>query len=200
MDVRREAISSAEDKHLVIEQEPAAGTSLQRGAVVTLTVSDGSADTAVASPDESPSAEDDTTAAARPPTAGDLEPVRPLAANLPNGLFCRDLAARGYNYAEAVWYWDVQGRPARMDASGNGIPCQTVYPRAEVDAYWGVLSPVYDLPSGLFCRDLAARGYSYAEAVWYWSLEGYPDRMDASGNGIPCQTVYPRAEVAAYWR
>jgi hypothetical protein len=24
--------------------------------------------------------------------------------------------------------------------------------------------------------------------------------MDASGNGIPCQTVYPRVEVAAYWR
>jgi hypothetical protein len=199
MDVRREAISSAEDKHLVIEQEPAAGTSLQRGAVVTLTVSDGSADTAVASPDESPSAEDDTTAAARPPTANDLQPVRPLA-DLPNGLYCRDLVARGYTYAEAVWHWDVQGRPARMDASGNGIPCQTVYPRSDVDAYWGALIPVYDLPSGLFCRDLAARGYTYAEAVWYWSLEGYPDRMDATGNGVPCQTVYPRGEVAAYWR
>jgi hypothetical protein len=193
LDVRREAVSSAEDKHLVIEQDPEPGAALGPGTVVVLTVSDGSAD-----PPASSDSEPATTT--RPPTAGDLEPVRPLAANLPNGLFCRDLAARGYNYAEAVWYWDVQGRPSRMDASGNGIPCQTVYPRAEVDAYWGVLSPVYDLPSGLFCRDLAARGYSYAEAVWYWSLEGYPDRMDASGNGIPCQTVYPRAEVAAYWR
>jgi hypothetical protein len=191
-DVRREVVSSTEDTHLVIEQEPAPGASLDPGAVVTLTVSDGSADPPATSGSE-------PTEDANPPSARDLEPVRPLAADLPDGLFCRDLAARGYDYAEAVWYWDVQGRPSRMDASGNGIPCQTVYPRAEVDAYWGVLAPIYDLPSGLFCRDLYARGYSYAEAVWYWSLEGYPDRMDASGNGIPCQTVYPRAEVAAYW-
>jgi hypothetical protein len=129
LDVRRDAVSAAEDKHLVIEQEPAPGASLDPGAVVTLTVSDGSAD-----PPTSSNA--DSTTAARPPTAGDLEPVRPLAADLPDGLFCRDLAARGYDYAEAVWYWDVQGRPTRMDASGNGIPCQTVYPRAEVAAYW----------------------------------------------------------------
>jgi hypothetical protein len=129
LDVRRDAVSSAEDVHLVIEQEPAPGASLDPGAVVTLTVSDGTADPPTSSNSES-------TTAARPPTAGDLEPVRPLAADLPDGLFCRDLAARGYDYAEAVWYWDVQGRPTRMDASGNGIPCQTVYPRAEVAAYW----------------------------------------------------------------
>lgn len=56
---------------------------------------------------------------------------------------------------------------------------------------------VADLPSGLFCRDLNARGYSYAEAVEYWNLEGQPDRMVA--RDLPCQTVYPEDTVFAYW-
>lgn len=54
-----------------------------------------------------------------------------------------------------------------------------------------------DLPSGLFCRDLHARGYSYAQAVDYWNLEGQPDRMVAQE--LPCQTVYPLDIVYAYW-
>ncbi len=49
------------------------------------------------------------------------------------------------------------------------------------------------LPSGLFCRDLAADGYSYAAAIEYWRVEGMPDRMDADRNGIPCETVHPTA-------
>ena len=120
---------------------------------------------------------------------GDLEP----------GLFCRDLSDRGFSYAEAVAYWEAEGRPTRMDASNNGIPCQTVYPRSEVEAYWGPVPGSSALPSGLFCRDLDARGLSYAQAVAYWLAEGRPTRMDASNNGIPCQTVYPRPEVEAYW-
>jgi hypothetical protein len=42
-------------------------------------------------------------------------------------------------------------------------------------------------------------GYSYPAAVEYWRLEGYTDRMDADLNGIPCETVYPRSDVVAYW-
>jgi len=60
-------------------------------------------------------------------------------------------------------------------------------------------TPVSDLESGLFCRDLRRRGYTYAEAVHYWTVEGRPDRMDADRNGIPCETVYPESEVVAYW-
>lgn len=61
------------------------------------------------------------------------------------------------------------------------------------------LTNVTDLEPGLFCRDLRPRGYSYAEAVQYWMIEGRPDRMDADRNGIPCETVYPESEVDAYW-
>ncbi len=60
------------------------------------------------------------------------------------GLFCRDLATAGRSYVDAVAYWHAEGRPARMDADRNGIPCQTVYDAAEVTAYWGE-----PLPTGL---------------------------------------------------
>lgn len=63
---------------------------------------------------------------------------------LPWGLLCRDLAAAGWDYTGAVAYWEVEGRPARMDTDENGIPCETLYPISEVTAYWG--DP---LPTGL---------------------------------------------------
>ncbi len=55
-----------------------------------------------------------------------------------------------------------------------------------------------DLPPGLFCRDLAAQGLDYTAAHAYWVAEGSPDRMDADRNGVPCETVYPAEEVAAF--
>jgi len=32
----------------------------------------------------------------------------------------------------------------------------------------------------------------------YWVREGAPERMDADGNGIPCETVYDAAEIADF--
>ena len=52
---------------------------------------------------------------------------------------------------------------------------------------------------GLFCRDLEPDGYTFAEAVAYWLREGAPDRMDADGNGIPCETVYPSDAIEAFF-
>jgi len=49
---------------------------------------------------------------------------------------------------------------------------------------------VYNLPSGLYCRDLKAMGYSYSQATSYWYYHGRPAMMDADLNGIPCETVY----------
>ena len=51
-------------------------------------------------------------------------------------------------------------------------------------------SGVNALPSGLYCRDLKALGYNWADATQYWILWGAPDNMDADLNGIPCETVY----------
>jgi hypothetical protein len=54
------------------------------------------------------------------------------------------------------------------------------------------------IPSGLFCRDLFALGHPFSVAYEYWDWDGRPDRMDADRNGIPCETVYPPEEIAAY--
>ena len=98
-------------------------------------------------------------------------------------------------------YWRTQGQPERLDADRDGIPCETVYPTSDVLAYWGTqgitpdirVSTVYDLPGGLLCRDLADRGFSVHEAIDYYLNWNGPSNMDADGNGIPCESVYPDA-------
>jgi hypothetical protein len=57
--------------------------------------------------------------------------------SLESGLYCRDLVPLGYGYADAVAYWTREGRPDRMDADRNGIPCETVYDAKDVIAFWG---------------------------------------------------------------
>ena len=54
---------------------------------------------------------------------------------------CEELAAAGYGYREALDYWLEEGAPVRMDADRNGIPCETVYPSAQVRAVLAELAP-----------------------------------------------------------
>ncbi|MCU1351904.1 MAG: serine/threonine protein kinase, partial [Acidimicrobiales bacterium] len=122
--------------------------------------------------------------------------------NEPAGLFCRDLQRLGYSYSAAVDYWRMHGQTNQMDIDHNGIPCETVFSRADVAAYWGLqpVQPTYGgLRSGLSCKDLANAGFSYSQAVGYWYSQGTPDRMDIDHNGIPCETVYSASVVGAYW-
>lgn len=141
-----------------------------------------------------------TTAAPAPEPPPPPAPIGDVR-SAPAGLLCKDLAAQGYSYSAAVEYWRVNGQPNRMDADKNGIPCETVYSRADVVAYWPAAtysgSVSYGLPSGLLCRDLEARGVGVYDALRYYIWEGYPERMDADGNGIPCETVYP--DAAGVW-
>jgi hypothetical protein len=136
-----------------------------------------------------------TSVPARRPAIGDVQ-------SLPGGLFCRDLKAKGYSYLAAIDYWQLHGKPDQMDADRNGIPCETVYPHSDVAAYWNgrAVTGAGSWPEGLFCRDLAARGATYAQAVAYWWYDDMPLRMDADKNGIPCETVYSSAAVNAFWR
>lgn len=122
-------------------------------------------------------------------------------AALPAGLFCRDLKARGYSYVAAISYWRAHGQPNQMDADRNGIPCETVYSRADVASYWSGRDPgsLSDVSAGLFCADLQRMGYGYPQAVSYWYWQDRPARMDADGNSIPCETVYSSADVASFW-
>ncbi len=123
---------------------------------------------------------------APPPTGPEL---------LASGLLCADIADFGFWYGDAAAYWVREGRPARMDADGNGIPCETVYDGDQIDAYFNVW---FNEPTGLLCADLADAGYSYGDALAYWIAEGAPNRMDIDTNGIPCETVYS-AEEADPW-
>ncbi len=110
---------------------------------------------------------------------------------LASGLLCRDVADFGFGYGDAAAYWVREGRPTRMDADGNGIPCETVFDGDQIDAFFNVW---FNEPEGLACADLAAAGYHYGDALAYWIAEGAPDRMDIDANGIPCETVYPPEE------
>ncbi len=126
--------------------------------------------------------------------AGEVPSGSTETAGVGPGALCRDLAAAGYRYAGAVGYWLREGRPERMDADGNGIPCETVYDTEEFFA------PVLNVESGLLCRDLRDddKVDTYTGAVAYWLAEGMPSRMDADGNGVPCETVWPAADVARF--
>jgi hypothetical protein len=116
-------------------------------------------------------------------------------AGLAAGLFCRDIEAAGYSFDQALAYWVREGTPSRMDADGNGIPCETLYSAGDVNSVIGASA---GFGPDLFCYHLVDRGAGFGEAVAYWVSEGVPDRMDADGNGIPCETVYDAAEVADF--
>jgi hypothetical protein len=62
-----------------------------------------------------------------------------------------------------------------------------------------VPTDIHDLVGGLRCQDLLDMGFPYWDAAGYWELHGRPSRMDADGNGIPCETVYPYEDVRDYW-
>ncbi len=110
---------------------------------------------------------------------------------LASGLLCAGIADLGFWYGDAAAYWVREGRPARMDADGNGIPCETVYDGDQIDAFFNVW---FNEPEGLLCADLQAAGYHYGDALAYWIAEGGPDRMDIDANGIPCESVYTPEE------
>ena len=112
------------------------------------------------------------------------------------GLFCRDLANMGYTAWEAIPYWLAEGAPDRMDADRNGIPCETVFGE-DIEAF---LNAAIGEPAGQSCADLGLPDdwSGFERAIAYWMLEGAPDRMDADGNGIPCESVFSEDVVSEY--
>lgn len=92
--------------------------------------------------------------------------------------------------------------PATTEAPTTAVPITEVPITAAPAPAAAPPAPAEDvrsLPAGLFCRDLNGRGFSYSAAVDYWRKNGNTDQMDADKNGIPCETVYPRGDVVAYW-
>jgi hypothetical protein len=122
------------------------------------------------------------------------EPLAPSnQTGIEAGLFCRDLNALGYYAWDAMAYWLAEGAPDRMDADRNGIPCETVFGE-DIEHF---LNAAIGEPAGQSCADLGLPDdwSGYQRAVAYWMFEGAPDRMDADGNGIPCETVFSAETV-----
>ena len=124
------------------------------------------------------------------------------------GMYCRDLATEEEYppYWVAVLYWLAEGEPPRMDADGDGIPCETIYPEEFIRGFLENPSlirhddpKIDDLEPGMRCRDLRWWMAFYEQALGYYFSEGLPARMDADGDGIPCETVYEEAETFGDW-
>lgn len=130
-----------------------------------------------------------TTAAARR-TAGRASPTSTT-------LLCKNLKSRGYNFAEANAYWELEGKPDRMDADGNGIPCQTVYPLSQIHIiYPGAEQPPPVQPAPAATTEAAPSQvyYQNCDAVraagkdpLYTGDPGYDSHLDRDGDGIACE-------------
>ena len=93
-----------------------------------------------------------------------------------SGLYCRDLIDEeiyASNYFGAVGYWFRDGRPDRMDADKDGIPCETVYSLASIsDFWWGTpLEAVIDIHFG-YITDLTPTGPPYELTIDYAIMLG----------------------------
>ena len=126
----------------------------------------------------------------------EIEAFVSAAAAYEPGLSCLAVASSGATWRESVAYWLIEGAPDRMVPDGDGIPCREQFPD-----WWATelaeRARAAEVPfaSGLLCRDLVGR-VDYERAVKYWLQEGSPPRMDADGNGVPCETVYPEHLIA----
>ncbi|MGD2061161.1 MAG: DUF3160 domain-containing protein [Acidimicrobiia bacterium] len=109
------------------------------------------------------------------------------------GLTCADLAGAVDGYEDVLAYWIASQQPGQLDSDGNGLPCDRT-PMYDADVFADLREE-----SDLFCRDLVADGFDFADAVAYWVREGTPSRMDADHNGIPCETVFSSEEVEAFF-
>jgi hypothetical protein len=56
--------------------------------------------------------------------AQDTASLTPPEERIPPGLSCSDLRLVAMHYPQAVAYFFAEGFPARMDADGDGIPCE----------------------------------------------------------------------------
>jgi Excalibur calcium-binding domain len=133
------------------------------------------------------------------------EPITTEASEAPTDL--RDLAGRCITMTDGQLDGTVScnepndGRVVAITTSTDDCPASTdgYFKQGTTVACVGETSlDSSELPSGLLCRDIKARGGSYKDAVNYYISEGRPSRMDRDGNGVPCETVYSAAEVQRY--
>jgi hypothetical protein len=140
----------------------------------------------------SPTVGTTTTTTMAPTTAPRASTTRPASTaplKLVVGRYCAAMHAAGWSFAEAQAYYEAHGRPAHMDADGDGIPCETVYgevgePRPAPGAQENC-DPAYPdeclppPPPDLDCADI---GHGVTVDHRY----GDPHRLDADRDGHGC--------------
>ncbi len=91
-----------------------------------------------------------------------------------SGLFCRDLfepEGPFFAYPAAVTYWFWEGRPDRMDADRDGIPCETVYPLSAIADFWQDPSRAEDTEIHFgYITELTAAGPPYEMTIDYATM------------------------------
>lgn len=72
------------------------------------------------------------------------------------------------------------------------VPAPAPAPRVPVappDPYQAAYD-AFNFHPGKVCREMWDRNWSYTAMYAWYTSHGYPNHMDADGNGIPCETVY----------
>jgi hypothetical protein len=122
------------------------------------------------------------------------------------GRYCAIMYAAGWSYERALAYYEGHGRPAHMDADGDGIPCETVYPEAGEDyvppanpdpppspSY--VPPPIYPIPGrtpgGNIDHDWPTNPGPGCPGCTDRPIQPYPappgDPNDRDGDGVACE-------------
>jgi len=74
-------------------------------------------------------------------------------------------------------------------------PSATVSP--ELPTYYSYQYTTFDdlaqlgVPKGTYCKHMLMWGWRFPEVNSWYLEHGAPSHMDADGNGIPCETIYP---------
>jgi hypothetical protein len=162
---------------------------LLAGALVLAACSSPTEDQHQAGPLPTVTATTTTMAPATAPRATTTGPATTASIRLVVGRYCAEMHAAGWSFADARAYYEDHGRPAHMDADGDGIPCETVYgevggpgpapaPQQNCDpAYPDECLP--SPPPDLDCADI---GHGVTVDHRY----GDPHRLDADGDGHGC--------------
>jgi hypothetical protein len=122
------------------------------------------------------------------------------AAPAPSHLSCERLRERENSYGRVVAYWGKEETPADMDVDGDGIPCETAYPAADIEDLFGSpegleVSITENLTSwtaegpavvaGLICSGgEKIRTEGDGDSPWFEAEERYPDAMARISDGI----------------
>jgi len=84
--------------------------------------------------------------------------------------------------------WDTESLGRLTSSAGPGLFCRDL------------VDPEKQAETGFFSATTTTASLGYFFSVVYWFIEDRPDRMDADGNGIPCETVHRADVVSAVWQ